>query len=146
VSRERRNREDIYQGRLEIGRYYVAYDALEEFHAGMWRRVSGEREVLRLMAAAVRLLRDPADFRAALDRVLAEWPVSCRSEFTRAGSHVAWLGQAACCIAGGVPEAMTRRAWWKLTPEEQDTANAIAGEAEQRFWDSRQLSLFARAA
>lgn len=142
MSRERRNREDIYNGRLERGRFYVAYDRLEEFHAGMWRRVSGEAEILSLMARAVRLLRDSDAFRGAVGRVLVEWPLSCRSEFTRSGSHVAWLGQAACCLVGGVPESLTRRAWWKLTPDEQDRANAVADTAERAYLASRQLSMF----
>lgn len=146
MSRERRNREDIYAGRLERGRFYVAYDRLEEFHAGFWRRVSSEAETMRLMGKAIRILRDPVAFRAALERTLVEWPLSCRSEFTRAGSHVAWLGQAACCIAGGVPEGVTRRAWWKLAPEEQGRANATAEEYENHYWERQQLSLFDRVA
>jgi hypothetical protein len=142
VSRERSNREDIYSGRLERGRFYVAYDRLEEYHAGMWRRVSGERESVRLMALAVRLLRDVVAFGVALAAVLDSWPMSCRSEFTRCGSHIAWLGQAACCLAAGVPEALTRRAWWKLTEEEQAFANAAAEVAAGRYLASRQLPLF----
>lgn len=142
MSRERRNREDIHNGRLERGRFYVSYERLEEYHAGMWRRVSGEAEAIELMGCAVRILRDGEVFRGAVDRVLSEWPTSCRSEFTRAGSHVAWLGQAACCLAGGVPESLTRRAWWKLTPGEQDRANGIAEAAERHYLSSRQLSMF----
>lgn len=114
----------------EPGRHYVDYRDLEEFHAGMWRRQSGEAAQLNLVALAARLLRDPERFRAALAKVLREWPTSCRAELTRRGNHLAWLGQAACCVVHGVPEDLTRRAWWKLTEAERAVADSVAREAE----------------
>jgi hypothetical protein len=114
----------------EPGRHYADYRDLEEYHAGMWRRVSSEASQLNLMALALRLLRDPDRFRAALAKVLRDWPVSCRVELTRRGNHLAWFGQAACCLAHGVPEDLTRRAWWKLTPAEQRAADELARAAE----------------
>lgn len=110
------------------GRFWAPYDSREDYRAGMWRRARGSSEVT-LIALAVRLLRDTARFRDVLSRVIREWPVSCRVEFTRRGSHEAWMGAAACCLAHGVPEGLTRRAWWKLTDAEQLRANAVAREA-----------------
>jgi hypothetical protein len=110
-------------------RFWCAYTALEEYHAGMWRRISGEEAQLRAVAAAVALLRDRARFAQAILRVLVEWPTSCRAEFTSPGNHLAWLGQAACCLAVGVPEDLTRRAWWKLSEEDREAANIIARKA-----------------
>jgi hypothetical protein len=120
--------------RIEPDRFYCRYDQLEEFHAGMWRAVTSEAQSITLMALAVRLLRDTERFAAALDRVLREWPLSCRAEFTRDGNRLAWFGQAACCIVHGVPESLTRRAWWKLSEPERAAANAIAAVALTR-WD-----------
>lgn len=116
--------------RPEPGRHYADYRDLEEYHAGMWRRQSGEAAQLNLVALAARLLRDPDRFRSALSRVLREWPTSCRAELTRRGNHLAWLGQAACCIVHGVPEDLTRRAWWKLTEAERTAADEAARAAE----------------
>jgi len=114
----------------ERGRYYADYRELEEYEAGMWRRASGEAHQLNLIALAVRLLRDPDRFRDALARVLHEWPTSCKAELTRRGNHYAWFGAAACCITHGVPEHLTRRAWWKLTDAQRLAADECAAEAE----------------
>lgn len=110
-------------------RFWCPYTALEEYHAGMWHRTSGEAEQNRAIAVAVTLLRDRARFAQAVLRVLVEWPTSCRAEFTSPGNHLAWLGQAACCLTSGVPEDLTRRAWWKLSEDEREAANIIARKA-----------------
>lgn len=107
-------------------RFWCAYTALEEYHAGMWKRVAAEAAQLRCIAAAVALLRDRSLFAQAVLRVLVEWPTSCRAEFTSPGNHLAWIGQAACCLATGVPEDLTRRAWWKLSEAERERANDTA--------------------
>ena len=110
-------------------RFWCPYTALEEFHAGLWHRVSGAPAQERLMGIAVALLRDKARFAGAVLRVLVEWPVSCKAEFTSPGNHLAWIGQAACCLETGVPEDLTRRAWWKLTEAEREAANEVARKA-----------------
>lgn len=122
---------------LEKGRFWCHYEALEEYHAGMWRPVRSESKQLILISLAVALLRSPERFQAALCKVLRDWPTSCRAEFTRRGNHCAWLGAAACCITHGVPEDLTRRAWWKLSVAEQLEANAVARAAEERWRSTR---------
>ena len=137
----REDRDAIDYGRKERGRVYVAYTQLEEYAAGMWRKPR-RGELVPLMAAAVRLLRDREVFSAALRRILTEWPMSCVAEMTRPGNHLAWLGAAACCLVCQCPESLTRRAWWKLTDAERAAANAVAREAELMWWQSRQPFLF----
>lgn len=124
-----RERDFIGDKELEPGRFYAAYNETEEFHAGMWRTVGSETEALRLIGQSVALFRDGTRFQVAVDRVMAEWPVSCRVEFTRYGNQRAWLGQAACCLACGASESCSRRAWWKLTDAERTEANRIADGA-----------------
>jgi len=111
-------------------RYWCAYTALEEYHAGMWRVVSGDAEALPLIAEAVMVFRDAARFARACADVVNQWPTSCRVAMTNPSlNQIAWMGQAACCLAGNVPEAMTRRAWWKLTEEERAECDRIAVKA-----------------
>ena len=142
-----RERDFIGDKRLERGRFYAPYDQTEEYHAGMWRTVNGEDQQSALMAAAVRLMRDPTAFDLALRRVVSEWPVSCRQEFTRYGNQLAWFGQAACCLSSAVPEALTRRAWWKLSESEREIANEVASSVLDEWQDTsedksdRQLTL-----
>ena len=118
---------------IDSRRYYCAYTELEEWRAGMWKRTGGEPEKLRAIAGAVSLLRSPERFAAALERVLAEWPTSCRAELTARGNHLAWMGAAACCLTLGVPEDLTRRAWWKLSEAERGAADDLARRAIARY-------------
>lgn len=78
-------------------------------------------------------LRNDNLFRAALERVLAEWPISCEHNLTnRNTNRIAWLGQAAVCIAFRVPQAY-RGGFYLLTHEEQERANDTALEYLNRW-------------
>ncbi len=71
-------------------------------------------------------LHDTVAFKAALARVLNEWPNSCEHYLTNVNmNRIAWLGQAAMCIASGVP-ANFRAGFNRLTKEEKRTANETA--------------------
>lgn len=77
-------------------------------------------------AAYSEFLRDGARFGEALRRVIEEWPNSCEHYLTNESmNRIAWLGQASMCIATGVP-AVFRGGFNRLTPAEQDAANALA--------------------
>ena len=139
-----RDRDLISDQPVDRSRFWCVYTDLEEYKAGMWSLVGSEDAKVRLIVEAVALLRSP-EFSDAIARVMNEWPVSCRAEFTSPGNHIAWIGQAACCLARGVPEDLTRRAWWKLTDKQRAGANRIAGNALASWEGSikvRQLELF----
>lgn len=74
-------------------------------------------------------LRDLPRFRAALERVLAEWPVACEHFLSNEQSNrIAWLGQAAMCIETAVPMHF-RGGFMLLTNGERRLANATARDA-----------------
>jgi hypothetical protein len=65
------------------------------------------------------------------------WPVSCEHNLSCTGmNRQAWIGHAACCIATGCPEHITRLAWHTLTQKQQDEANAKADFAI-KTWEER---------
>lgn len=73
-----------------------------------------------------RFLADTPRFSAALERVITEWKHSCEHYLTNAAmNRIAWLGQAAMCIATGVP-AMFRSGFFLLSDDQQSTANETA--------------------
>lgn len=114
-------------------RIFHPYDQLEEFHAGMWRIVKGSQRK-DYIAAAADLMRSPDDFREALLAVVEKWPISCEANLTSDSSNrIAWLGQAACCLAVNSPEEATRVAWHTMPVDDQIEANRIADEALQLF-------------
>jgi hypothetical protein len=79
-------------------------------------------------------LSDLGKFEDALNRVLTEWPVSCKQFLTnRSINRIAWLGQASMCIATGVP-ARFRAGFAALTPAGQTAANTMA-ESYLRKWE-----------
>jgi hypothetical protein len=71
-------------------------------------------------------LADIPRFDAAMARVLSEWPLSCAHFLTKTGfNRVAWLGQAAMCMDGGISRKH-RGGFMLLTTEQQQAANAAA--------------------
>lgn len=82
-------------------------------------------------------LADDTGFRAALDRVLTEWPNSCEHYLTNDRmNRIAWLGQASACIARGLP-ARFRGGFFLLTDAQQAIADATALEYLNRWRASR---------
>lgn len=100
------------------------YTAWEDWRAGMWQppvNVTGEME------RAAHILSTPAVFLDAARAMLAEWTNAAEQNLTdMQQNRRAWVGQATCCHLAGVPEQVTRLAWWTLTAEEQRTANEVA--------------------
>lgn len=101
---------------------------------------SVQRDHDATLKAHAEFLSDTPRFRAALERVLREWPISCEQFLSNESiNRIAWLGQAAMCIDAGVPRSY--RAGFKLlTPNQQETANNVAGEA-LKIWLNNQECL-----
>jgi hypothetical protein len=114
-------------------RVYHHYEKWEEYKCGMWRQIHGQERVAMLITVET-FMRDTAAFRLGMFRAISEWPFSCEDKLTcRSLNQQAWIGHAACCIAVGSPEEVTRCAWWNLSQDEQDRANAAATEAIQEW-------------
>jgi hypothetical protein len=118
-----------------VSQVFYHYTELEEHPAGLWRITKpDERE--RYIDASYRLMRNPKRFLEAMLRAVKEWPKSMEASMTTPSlNQRAWMGHAGCCIAVGSPEDLTRLGWHRLTPKQQDKANAAADEAIE-FWQS----------
>jgi len=117
-------------------RIYYHYEDLEEFHAGMWRIIRGERRKNLVETAAV-IMRDSARFKDAMMTAASQWVKSCEANLTAEGvNKIAWLGHAGCCVDSGIPEDCTRAGWHTLTQAEQDEANRVAAEVLE-FWQQQ---------
>lgn len=113
------------------------YEKWEEYHAGMWRTLGGkDRDV---MAVAVYEFMRGECFYAAMKRVTSEWTYSCEQNLTNGSiNRVAWLGQAAACLALGCPEDLTRIVWHTLTDRERAVADDEA-DAAIFEWERKHL-------
>jgi hypothetical protein len=127
-------------------RTFSHYTTWEEYKNGMWRRVRGS-ERGAFLAKAIEFTGDAGLYGEWMLRVTREWPVSCSQNLGFTGQNrQAWIGHAACCLATQCPEDITREAWWYLTKQQQDDANAAADRAifdwETRERDAGQQVLF----
>lgn len=95
----------------------------------MWRVISGE-QAKEFIKRAAEFTGDAKLYGEWMMRVVQEWPISCEHNLTCSGMNKqAWIGHAACCLAIGCPEELTRLAWHTLSQEQQDEANAMADKA-----------------
>lgn len=65
-------------------------------------------------------------FKAAMRKVMIEWPISCEQFLTNQNvNRIAWLGQSAMCIATGVPRCF-KAGFAGLSNPTKLAANALA--------------------
>lgn len=117
-----------------MNRIYHTWEKWECYPAGFYEdKPPAGMTVQEATRAYARFLRDTPAFEAALARVITEWKFSCEHYLSNVNmNRIAWLGQAAACIALGLPSAF-RSGFHLLTPEEQKTANETA-LAALNFW------------
>lgn len=115
---------------IRVERMYRTWDQWECYPAGFYEtRPPAGMTPVECEATYRDLLRDLPAFRAALARVLAEWPRSCEHYLSNENmNRIAWLGQAALCIARGIPSCF-RGGFNLLTADEQAAANDAALDA-----------------
>jgi hypothetical protein len=115
-------------------RIYHTWDKWECYPAGFYEngpKSEMTREQCEL--AYSELLRDLPAFEAALQRVIAEWRFSCEHYLSNQNmNRIAWLGQAALCIAKGIPSCF-RGGFNLLSLQEQYAANQAALSALNRW-------------
>ena len=71
-------------------------------------------------------LSDIPRFTSAMERVIAEWPISCEHFLTNQNmNRIAWMGQAAMCINTGVSRKH-RAGFMLLNSTQQVAANTAA--------------------
>lgn len=119
-------------------RFWCHYEELEEYRAGMWRRVSAEAERARWLAEAVAHLRDQRTFCDAMARVLSEWPTSCLVAFTNPSlNKPVWLAHAGAALAKAIPEEFMRLGYWELSLDERARADLDATTLATEWRDPR---------
>lgn len=113
-------------------RIYHPVDKWEEVSANMWGEVHDRALYLE---KAVAFTGDHKLYGKYMRRVVREWTYSCENALTDLSlNRKAWLGHAAVALAFGCPEDITRKAWGRLTNEQQLLANAQAARAI-RWWE-----------
>ena len=118
-------------------RIFHHYSLWEDYHAGMYDE-SKDGRAERVQRAA-EILGTPAVCREAMEKVIAEWPIS--TEYNLSNLEInrkAWLGQAACCCYAGIHEDETREAWGIMTDPQRAEANRIAADIIRKWQKERE--------
>jgi len=119
---------------MHLPRVWHPYQEWEEVAYGMWSEVSDRAAYLRW---AIHFTGDHKQYGHYMNRVVDEWEISCENALTDPSlNRKAWVGHAACALAGGCPEDIVRQAWGKLTDEQRTLANRQADRAIRR-WEER---------
>lgn len=118
-------------------RIYHRYENWEEVPAGMWSKIPAKEEADMLQRSIV-FTGDAELYGSWMLKVLDEWPISCENSLSATDiNRKAWVGHAACCLAIGCPEYITRSAWGELSFKQQTEANLKAENAIKE-WERRQ--------
>lgn len=123
---------------VRIERVHHHYLFWEDWRHGLYRIPASHEQSGAVYAAS--LLAVASDLLTAMTAVLDEWPISSEVNLSHvARNRQAWLGQAACCWAIGVPESITKMGWHLVSDALQAEANAVADEVIA-IWEHRHLS------
>jgi len=124
---------------MKFDRIYHPYWEWEEVDANMWGDVFDRRAAL---IKAITFTGDHLLYGRFMMRVVREWRYSCENALTDYSmNRKAWVGHAACALAHGIPEDITRQAWGRITNEQQLLANNQARIAIQEWEDCHGKSL-----
>ena len=96
---------------------------------GMWRDID-KPEYDRLLPMAAEFTGDDKLYGEFMRKALLAFPKACEHNLTcQSMNKRAWIGRAACYLAIGCPEYVTRHAWAMLTEEQRILADKQADEA-----------------
>lgn len=117
-------------------RIYHHYEKWEETIAGLWAKVSNHDKEY-LIKRALNIMQDAETWGVFMMRVVRRWVYSCEHNLSHTShNRVAWLGQAAICLAIGACHEITKAVWWLLSEGERDAANKEA-ELVIAYWEKQ---------
>jgi hypothetical protein len=109
-----------------IKRIYHPWEKWEDYKAGFYDNVSG-KDKQKMIDKVIEMFSSPELTEKYMNKVTKEWFFSCEHNLTNNGlNKIAYIGQGACCLYGGVPSTITMEAWSKVPKEFQIIADAIA--------------------
>lgn len=115
---------------MKMNRIYHPYWLWEDYLHRMYEtplksKISGVDEEERLLKVVECLGNEKTCYKY-MKLVIDQWKYACEYRLTNKSlNRIAWLGQCACCLYGGIKQDETKKAWHLLS-EEQQKANEIA--------------------
>lgn len=113
--------------------WHLWEDHRHNFYGGVTTGLKKEETILLYRD----FLADLKEFEAALQLITEEWKYSCEHNLTNVSlNRIAYLGQASCALAFGVPSQMSASGYNLLTEEQKQAADAMA-QKYLDLWISR---------
>ncbi len=121
-------------------RIYHPYWLWEDFKNGFYDNISGEKKK-ELSLKVIELFNDSKLTKENMMRVINEWKYSCEHNLSNDSMNkIAYLGQGACCLYAGIPNAITMESWSLLSKERQKESDKIANEVLE-IWINRNKNI-----
>ncbi len=116
---------------MKMNRIYHPYWLWEDYLHRMYEtplksKINGIDEEERLLKVVECLGNEKTCYKY-MKLVIDQWKYACEYRLTNKSlNRIAWLGQCACCLYGGIKQDETKKAWHLLSEEQQQKANEIA--------------------
>lgn len=123
---------------MPIERIYHPYNLWEDFKNGFYDPHDESKIPL-----VIEMFSCEYKTRINMEYVIYNWKYSCEHNLTNQSlNRIAWLGQSACCVYAKVPSKTTMQAWNLLDEKTQNTANKIAQETiDKWFQQNKRIQL-----
>jgi hypothetical protein len=119
-------------------RIFHPYWKWEDHKAGLYELTYAPDEEEYGAVLAKTILCNSEWFKMVASKMVAEWVKSAEFNLTNTSrNRQAWIGQASCCYALGVPDYVTKIGWRMMTNEQQREANKIADQVIEE-WEKKQ--------
>jgi len=118
-------------------RIYHPYTLWEDYKAGFYGNCSGDEKKIK-SEKVIEMFSSPELTREFMLLVIEKWKYSCEHNLTNESMNkIAYLGQGACCLFGGVPNILTMSVWGSLSQEIRDRSDSIA-KSTIKTWELEQ--------
>jgi len=110
-------------------RIYHPFQLWEDYEHGFYDNCSGVEKSEKIKIAVKMFQSEPLTKKYMM-LVVNTWKYSCEHNLTNSSlNKIAYIGQAACCLYGQVPNTVTMEAWNCLDIDTQKRSDAIAKTA-----------------
>jgi len=123
---------------MRIERIYHSWEKWEDHKNGFYNNISGANKQ-EMIDKVIELFSDPEKTKEYMLMVINEWFYSCQHNLTNDSMNkIAYIGQGACCLYGGVPSTVTMEAWSKVPEENRVLADRIASDVLE-IWEQKHI-------
>jgi len=116
-----------------MSRIYHSYMFWEDYKCGFYNNHSG-KEKQNMIIKGIEMFNSERKTKKYMNKDVEEWKYSCEHNFTNPSlNKIAYIGQGACCLYGGIPNTITMEVWNMLDTEVQKRSNKIAEQMLNRW-------------